>query len=123
MIEDQAQFPSTSDGGMPLDASQSGGGSIGAEKTDVSKGHVVCSRSDHGPTEPGTPDKSPPRTAREFEQALRTLGFSKRQAREIASHGFKATAQDAEPADDVSELVALLKCNLESLERIERQSS
>lgn len=121
MIEDQAQFPSTSDGGMPSDASQSGGGSIGAEKTDVSEGHVVCSRSDHGPTEPGTPDKSPPRTAREFEQALRTLGFSKRQAREIASHGFKATAQDAESAEDMSELAALLQRNTDVLHRVERR--
>lgn len=109
-----------SDGGMPSDDSQTGGGSIGAEKTDVSEGHVVCSRSDHGPTEPGTPDKLPPRTAREFEQAMRTLGYSKRQAREIASHGFKVMAPDAEAAEDMSELAALLERNFEILERIER---
>lgn len=109
-----------SDSGMPSDDSQTGGGSIGAEKTDVSEGHVVCSRSDHGLAAPGNPDKSPPSTAREFEHALRELGYSKRQAREIASHGFKVMAPDAEAAEDMSELAALLERNFEILERIER---
>lgn len=104
-------------GGMPATTSQAGGGSIGAKETDVSSGHAVCSRDDHGPTEPGTPDKSPPKTAREFERAMRELGYSKRQAREIAAAGFKGLA-DADPADDASsELAALLKRNLELIER------
>lgn len=123
MTQLDGQYQSISNGGMPLGISQSGGGSIGAEKSDVSTGHAVCSRSDHGPTEPGTPEKSPPSTAREFEQAMRMLGYSKRQAREIASRGFKAMAQDAEPSEDVSELAALLQRNVEVLERFERQSS
>lgn len=82
----------------------------------MSKGHAVCLRSDHGPTEPGIPDKSPPKTEREFERAMRELGFSKRQAREIASRGFKGLAE-ADPSNDTSELAALLKRNLELLER------
>lgn len=83
----------------------------------MSKGHAVCLRTDHGPTEPGTPDKSPPKTEREFERAMRELGYSKRQAREIAARGFKAAAE-AGPAEDTSdELAALLKRNLELLER------
>lgn len=107
------------EGGMPAAPSQAGGGSIGAKETDVSEGHAVCSRTDHGPTEPGTPDKSPPKTEREFERAMRELGYSKRQAREIAARGFKALA-DADPDDDVSELAALLERNTQVLERVER---
>lgn len=101
--------------------SETGGGSIGEKKTDVSKGHEVCSRDDHGSTEPGTtPTKSPPRTAREFERALRELGFSKRQAKAIANSGFKGLAIE-DPADDVSELAALIERNSKLFERIERQ--
>lgn len=120
MIVEESQSQSTSVGGMPADDSQSGGGSIGAEKTDVSEGHAVCSRNDHGPTEPGTSPTSPPKTEREFERAMRELGYSKRQAREIAARGFKALAQ-ADPSDDMSELAALLERNTEVLHRVERR--
>ncbi len=74
----------------------------------MSSGHAVCSRDDHGLTEPGTPDPSPPKTEREFERALRMLGYSKRQAREIAARGFKALAQ-AEHADDTDSTEALIE--------------
>lgn len=93
---------------MPPAVSQSGGGSIGAEKTDVSGRHAVCSRNAHGPTEPGTSPTTPPRTEREFEQAMRALGFTKRQAREISTRGFKGLAV-AEPLPDTNELAALME--------------
>ena len=51
---------------------------------------------------------------------MRELGFSKRQAREIAARGFKAAAE-AEPAEDLSEIVALLERNTHVLERVERR--
>lgn len=87
------------------------------------EGHAVCSRNDHGPTEPGIPPKTPPKTEREFERAMRELGFSKRQAREIAARGFKAVeAEDAPAAEDVSELAALMKRHIDLLESLERQS-
>ena len=92
----------------------SGGGSIGAkEATDVSEGHAVCSRIDQGPTEPEQPPAlSPPKTEREFERAMRALGFSKRQAATIAARGFKVLAA-ASPAEDVSEeLISLLRRTL-----------
>lgn len=101
--------------------STTGGGSIGEKTTDVSEGHAVCSR-DHGLTEPGnTPTKSLPRTTREFEQAMRELGYSKRQAKSIANSGFKGLAID-DPAEDVSELAALIERNTKLFERIERNT-
>lgn len=76
-------------------------------------------------TQPGEPSadlqtpplaKSKPRTSREFEHALRELGFSKTEARTIASHGFKGLA-DADPAEDESDqLVSLLKRTLTAIE-------
>lgn len=71
-------------------------------------------------TLPPPPIKSKPRTSREFEHALRELGFSKTEARTIASHGFKGLA-DADPAEDLSELTALIERNSKLFERIERQ--
>jgi len=49
---------------------------------------------------------------------MRELGFSKRQAREIAARGFKGASHEA-PADEdtTEELAALLKRNLQLLER------
>lgn len=120
MTSNAGELRTTSDGGMPSEVSQTGGGSIGAEKTDVSEGHAVCSRNDHGPTEPGTSPTSPPKTEREFERAMRELGYSKRQAREIAARGFKALAE-ANPSEDMSELAALLERNTEVLHRVERR--
>ena len=117
MNNESAESGLRAEGGMPAALLQSGGGSAGAEETeDVSDGHVVCSRSD-GPTEPGTPPaKSPPRTAREFERVMRELGYSKRQAREIVSHGFKGlTASEFD--DDTSEQLAALMKRIEQIER------
>ncbi|WP_146039332.1 MULTISPECIES: hypothetical protein [unclassified Variovorax] len=65
------------------------------------------------------PIKSKPRTSREFERALRELGYSKTEARSIASHGFKGL-QVEDPAEDVSELAALVERNCKLFERIER---
>lgn len=70
---------------------------------------------------PPPPIKSKPRTSREFEHALRELGFSKTEARTIASHGFKATAE-AVPAEDMADLAALVKRHINLLENLERPS-
>lgn len=108
-------------GEMLTATSETGGGSIGEKTTDVSKGHAVCSRDDCGSTEPGPiPTKSIPQTAREFERAMRELGFSKRQAKAIANSGFKGLAVE-DSSEDVSELAALIERNSKLFERIERQ--
>ena len=71
-------------------------------------------------TLPPPPIKSKPRTSREFEHALRELGFSKTEARTIASHGFKGLAE-TDPAEDASELAALTERLKTFLDRTERQ--
>lgn len=68
------------------------------------------------------PIKSKPRTGREFERALREMGFSKSEARSIASHGFKGLQVD-DPAEDVSELTALIERNTKLFEVLERNMS
>lgn len=50
----------------------------------------------------------PPQTLREFERALRTLGFSQRQAAHIARGGFKAIRPEPD-ATDIDELRAALE--------------
>lgn len=47
-----------------------------------------------------------PATIREFERALRGIGYSQREANAIAKGGFKSLGN--EPDDDLSELVAAL---------------
>ena len=42
----------------------------------------------------------PPATRREFERALRALGFSRRQAANIASRGYGDSQDEPEPEDD-----------------------
>jgi hypothetical protein len=96
--------------------SSAGGGSIGCEAKDVSEEDAACTRNAHGPTEPETPALSPPRTAREFDQAMRALGFSKRQAKTIASHGFRGLAVEGQSEDVSEELVSLLKQTLTHFE-------
>jgi len=66
-----------------------------------------------------TPIKSKPRTEREFERALRELGFSKGESRAIASHGFKGLAIEdpAEEAADLATLTERLKLLLDRTER------
>lgn len=75
------------------------------------------SRVDQGNLTGPTPQK--PTTRAEFERALRTtLGFSKREAKAIAARGFSMGKAEAEPMpDDLSELAALLKRNLDMYER------
>lgn len=51
---------------------------------------------------------------------MRELGYSKRQAATIASHGFKGLAVE-DPAEDVSELAALIERNCKLFERIEKR--
>lgn len=67
---------------------------------------------------------TPPQTLREFERALRGLGFTRLQAQHIARQGFKgATATTpAAPApepesDDMQALVAALQRRARALER------
>lgn len=122
MNADAAELIARTAVGMIAEHPQAGGGSIGAKETDVfSEEHAVCSRDDHGPTEPATPPaKSPPKTEREFERAMRELGFSKRQAREIAARGFKGASHEVPADEDLSEIAALLERNTLVLERVER---
>ena len=54
--------------------------------------------------------KAKPQTIREFENALRELGYSQREAKSIAKDGFKAIKND-EPHEDLSELAVLLQRN------------
>lgn len=55
-----------------------------------------------------TPHK--PQTIREFEHALRTLGFTARESKKIAHGGFKATQSDInELADRLEELAKAFK--------------
>ena len=68
-----------------------------------------------------TPAPTPPQTLREFEAALRGLGFSRKQAASIAKHGF-TQASDADETDDgdsekVSEVLAALRRRTESLNK------
>jgi hypothetical protein len=103
--------------------SSAGGGSIGCEAKDVSEEDADCTRSAHGPTEPGnTPATSPPKTAREFDQAMRALGYSKRQAKAIAARGFKGLAI-ADSAEDAADLEALAERMKNLVERFERQAT
>lgn len=52
--------------------------------------------------------KSPPQTIREFESALRVIGFTGRQAKAIAAGGFKAITVN-EQDDQLDRLVAALR--------------
>ncbi len=105
------------------DDSSAGGGSIGAKETDVSKGHAASSRSDHGLTEPApTPPTAIPKTEREFERAMRAIGFTKREARTITSHGFKGLAI-ADPANDATDLASLTERLSKLFDHIERPTS
>lgn len=84
------------------EVTSTGGGPIGCEVKDASEDAACTTRDAHGSTEPETPALSPPRTAREFDKAMRALGYSKRQAATIAARGFKALDLEAANADDES---------------------
>lgn len=55
---------------------------------------------------------TPPATLRELEAALRSLGFSRKQAASIAQHGFKAA--QAEPLPDDSKLLSAALTKLQA---------
>lgn len=54
--------------------------------------------------------KSKPSTIREFERAMKGLGFSQRESAAIAKNGFKAIGID-EPEPDLTALAALIAKN------------
>lgn len=54
--------------------------------------------------------KSKPETIRQFERALREMGFTQRESASIAKGGFKAISNDV-PQEGLSELAALLERN------------
>lgn len=62
------------------------------------------------------PDK-PPGTVREFERALRGLGFTRQQAENVARRGFSGAAEVPEPAAVESDETKQLCAALESLAR------
>lgn len=68
----------------------------------------------------GTPaaPAGPPATIREFEASLHALGFTKRQARAIASSGFKAIQSDAEADEQAQQLAELAQHIAASTARI-----
>lgn len=61
-----------------------------------------CAAADTRAAEPVRPQ--PPATVRDFESALRTLGFTNRQAKAIARKGFAAASAAAVPEPDPDEL-------------------
>jgi hypothetical protein len=94
---------------MLPDVSQAGGGSIGAEKPDVSIEHAVCSGARlESPANP-VPLQPKPKTARQFEAALRAIGFSKRQARAIAARGFRGHTEQQAPNNLVAAIERLAR--------------
>lgn len=64
----------------------------------------------------GTPKPTPPQTVREFERALRTLGFNRQQAASIARHGFGGATVAPEPdeTEHLREALQLLAISIES---------
>lgn len=83
---------------------------------------LLCEKLRTMTDEPGEspPTKSKPLTLREFERAMRDMGYSQREAKTIANHGFKGMSVD-DPVEDVSELAALIQRNTTLFERIERK--
>jgi len=55
-----------------------------------------------------------PATIREFERALKSLGYSQRESTAIAKGGFKAIG-NAEPDPDLSQLAAVIAKNISLL--------
>ncbi len=54
---------------------------------------------------------SKPQTIREFERAMREMGYSQREATAIANHGFKAVNATASAEAEMAELAALIAKN------------
>ena len=75
------------------------------------------------PVEASDQRATPPQTMREFERALRTLGFSRLQAEHIARRGFSGAtantpaAPEPTPEPDMQSLVAALQRRARAIER------
>jgi hypothetical protein len=92
----------------PVAESTPGSSAGCTEPLEVSAAGCVHAASDTGSPEPPTP----PATVREFEQALRALGFSNRQAKAIARDGFRPAMPEPEAdpeSDDLNLLMAALQ--------------
>ena len=74
-------------------------------------GCVEVASSPADPQPPGPEAKKKPATIREFEHALKALGFSQRESASIARNGFKAASDDTPDTDELAELAALLRAN------------
>lgn len=84
-------------------------GSDGAHAPQVAEGVAGCAST--APAASGEPEaKRPPATIREFERAMRALGFTRGQAQSIARHGFQsatdAPPDEVPPANDINQLHA-----------------
>lgn len=114
-VELDVQSPPSS---KPLDATSDEANEpvsqLGA--VDFSKGHRMSGTTASDSTTEPSVAVARPQTIREFQRALRGLGFSERQAKAVASHGFKALpGVDPEPPEDMAGLVAALKQNITSM--------
>ena len=75
------------------------------------------------PVDAGSTKATPPQSLREFERALRTLGFSRLQAEHIARIGFSGAtantpaAPEPTPEPDMQSLVAALQRRARAIER------
>lgn len=97
---------------MPLESEAPGTAANPLQAGEASTGCAADATADAPADKP-----QPPQTLREFEHALRTLGFSQRQAAAIARNGFKfdvaAETPQPEPtpsAEQLNTLRALLDC-------------
>ena len=78
---------------------------------DASTGCAAAAARDVEPDKP-----QPPQTKREFQHALRGLGFSQRQAAEITRKGFTGAADDGEPQpDDIEAIRVALRKSIAAL--------
>jgi hypothetical protein len=80
------------------------------ETADAGCVEVASSPADPQPPAPEA-SKEKPKTIREFEHALKALGFSQRESASIARSGFKAASNDTPDTDELAELAALLRAN------------
>ena len=73
------------------------------------------------PMDASSAQATPPQTMREFERALRTLGFTRLQAQHIAAKGFAGVtataAPEPEPDSDMQALAAALQRRGRAFER------
>ena len=65
--------------------------------------------------QPSAPEAKKPTSIREFEHALRSLGFSQNESKAIAKRGFKAVNDAADEPDELEKLATLLQRNVQIL--------